>query len=122
MARNKKGSRQGSVTPSVASAASESQNDIEMADPLSEQHKFVAPENPQAPLPEVQEENVEVSFQSRHNLSAETPKEVGKGWYGAGRQMHQRAGLVFNCIRIKKALKKGNFADRIQTGKRNIVK
>ena len=71
----------------------------------------------QSPIPEEDDDEMMVSFQSRHDLSAETPRQVGKT-VGTGRQMHERAGLVFNCLKVKKALRKGNFASKIQTDKK----
>lgn len=125
MAKGKKAgsnaSRQGSVTPSVSSIASstdQKQNDVNMESPLSTQ--FQLPPPSQVPIMEEEEENINVSFQSRHNASAEKPNDVAKR-AGSNRQMHQRAGLVFNCYKIRKALRKGNYAERIQPGKQCFV-
>jgi hypothetical protein len=122
MARNKKAgsnsSRQGSVTPSVSSVASEQQNQHQNDVAMPTLDQVPPPQPIQSPIPEEQDEDMQVSFGSRHSTSAETPKQV-KAKYGAGRRMHQRAGLIFNCNKVQKALKNGNFADRVQKGEKS---
>lgn len=63
-------------------------------------------------IAEVSKEDVNVSFVSRHDSAASKSQKPL-----TGRQMHQRAGLVFPCLKIKKRLVKGNFAAKVQAGK-----
>lgn len=62
--------------------------------------------------------NVPISFGSRHSPKATEPKAVSKKPKGVSNRMHSRAGLVFPCHLIKRALKNGNYANHIRAGEK----
>lgn len=109
-------SKQGSVTPTLSSSV------VSLAPPVSsiasvDVNAMEMEEEPMATQAPISEEE-EVSFSSRHTPSAQNPQQVGKSFKGlSGRQMHQRAGLVFPCLKLKKAMKKAN-AKKVMAGEK----